>query len=1198
MYRHIASSIKEDPSKLFVNQSEKDKWNAKSEVIHEHDTRYYNRDEMDLRLGEIYKTVEGENILTESVSGFTKDLEILGNTKQRTEKIKIVPVFTGGSINDTTGEEFGSGDPDSEGIANIRTDYISVQYGDVLEYTNNGERRSYYIYFYDKDKNFIEYFLNESRPKLTIEHYDVAYVRIRHWDHNSENIVLTITRTHLDDLIHVGEKIGEDKYSFNILSRGRNLAKPCRLMATTLQEPHIVEEHRYAMEELIEVKPNTKYTFSTEIATQTKYCIWLDEYKEVISRSGVGSNIVAFYTTSPANAKYVQLYVYSKVRPLDRETEMVNNMWTFVEVEKHGSSILEPYTEFVQTIELPVQLYGFDGMSDRLYCENNRLYLEKRIKQLTLTGDDVKEGWTVLNGQCNEITTHVQTDAYKLNDVYGTNGKTSGIRCNMIMSIGADFIWYQHETNEGIGQNARGNIQIRIKNRRLNGQTINEYLKQMHTNGTPCIIHYATTKPEIIDLGPISDYFNLKTMKSYTGISSRNSNVKPIIRCKVPNAISSAISTNVNKLDELRSELNSINDIVESGNTSIKFKNGAYSINDSVKGTYIDDLKIGGQTLVNILSKDIVSQQYSIQEYTANGDWVVKHDTDLSRYKPNTTYTSIVYVEENTLVMENNDNTKDAFGIGRTVEACCFNEGYYFKAKDLKNVHVRLLTTKEDFTDCTYGLRNQITPMCVSGKLKVRQVLIEGDHRDLMIPFFEGMKSVNKNIEIKSVGENIIIDGDENILTSQAWSRTYPLKVEVKEGKIYRKSTTVNAEYWVQYVTLKPNTTYETNAVVSDISPGLYDEKNIWRYPRISDPSGTTDGTVIIRFTTGSSTKYAVFLYGGLVTENARVYDRHMFIREIKSINEEHGSYTKPESNKYNITLSEPLRSLPHGVKDTIEKVNGEYCIIRRCGEYVMTSNDTWKIVIDEYQPADKTLIAFNNFSTRNKVKNKQLDKYKAEFYCDMLTPIGYNSSMTEYTVKFHEVDDNFRIAIKRSELTTEDDDGLRNWLMNKEIKVVYELKDHVIEPLGQDITIGLFDNNTTIGVNVDIVPPVIEGVTSTRLTNTVKTMINKLSYIENLDNTINKVKLRSMYELYKTSFGIDIMSARNDNMYIDSSEDVFRLLYSVINEGPYNYDRNVIEEQIDLFTLLSIIDFDMSEYLLNTIESQHSNEDYCDSVE
>ena len=155
-----------------------------------------------------------------------------------------------------------------------------------------------------------------------------------------------------------------------------------------------------------------------------------------------------------------------------------------------------------------------------------------------------------------------------------------------------------------------------------------------------------------------------------------------------------------------------------------------------------------------------------------------------------------------------------------------------------------------------------------------------------------------------------------------------------------------------------------------------------------------------------------------------------------------------------------------------------------------------------------------------------------------------------------------------------------------------------MIEPLGQDITMGLFDNNTTIGVNVDIVPPVIEGVTSTRLTNTVKTMINKLSYIENLDNTINKVKLRSIYESYKTSFGIDIMSARNDNTYIDSSKDVFRLLYSVINEGPYNYDRNVIEEQIDLFTLLSIIDFDMSEYLLNTIESQHSNEDYCDSVE
>ena len=53
-------------------------------------------------------------------------------------------------------------------------------------------------------------------------------------------------------------------------------------------------------------------------------------------------------------------------------------------------------------------------------------------------------------------------------------------------------------------------------------------------------------------------------------------------------------------------------------------------------------------------------------------------------------------------------------------------------------------------------------------------------------------------------------------------------------------------------------------------------------------------------------------------------------------------SYVPYSINKKEISLNEPLRGLPNGIRDTIEKINGEWKIVRRCGEIIFNGEEDW----------------------------------------------------------------------------------------------------------------------------------------------------------------------------------------------------------------------------------------------------------------
>ena len=59
MYRHMADSVKETNDKMFVSLAEKEVYNNKASISHNHDDLYYTKQEVSNKMSEIYEETQG-----------------------------------------------------------------------------------------------------------------------------------------------------------------------------------------------------------------------------------------------------------------------------------------------------------------------------------------------------------------------------------------------------------------------------------------------------------------------------------------------------------------------------------------------------------------------------------------------------------------------------------------------------------------------------------------------------------------------------------------------------------------------------------------------------------------------------------------------------------------------------------------------------------------------------------------------------------------------------------------------------------------------------------------------------------------------------------------------------------------------------------------------------------------------------------
>lgn len=221
-------------------------------------------------------------------------------------------------------------------------------------------------------------------------------------------------------------------------------------------------------------------------------------------------------------------------------------------------------------------------------------------------------------------------------------------------------------------------------------------------------------------------------------------------------------------------------------------------------------------------------------------------------------------------------------------------------------------------------------------------------------------------------------------------------------------------------------------------------------------------------------------------------------------------NYSK--SDKKEISLNEPLRGLPNGVKDTIEKINGEWKIVRRCGKVIFNGSENW------------TLSDHNGETT----SRYRLDYPKITDIAKKVNSIGICDTIPVYSNGYWREDfemiENDAIYISIRKKIYNNLNEFKEWLSQNPTKVIYELATPIIEDVSP-ITLQCWKNGT---ISIDEVLPV-ESTHTVALNKSaqIQKNIEELSILRNrieaLEKQYNNSTLNQAYELELLRFDMEL---------------------------------------------------------------------------
>ena len=337
-------------------------------------------------------------------------------------------------------------------------------------------------------------------------------------------------------------------------------------------------------------------------------------------------------------------------------------------------------------------------------------------------------------------------------------------------------------------------------------------------------------------------------------------------------------------------------------------------------------------------------------------------------------------------------------------------------------------------------------------------VLVEGDWSDKEIPdYFEGLKSVGEltenSVTIKYKNKNILPSNFIN----KSWVEPYRAKARISS----------------EFIPYKKNTLYTVYGLDGNAYKDVFIE-----YSNEIYKLGTTDNINIVReriahFTKISSVTFTPnpnYKYMAIYTYSLDYPDNYVDIAEISVCEGDTPplEYIKSESKDFNIDLKEPLRSTPNGTKDKLVKINGQWFVERNCGETILNGDENWSpLKLDYYNNKN---IVYAHINKPNVSINK---RDEITIISDKFQGLTYNSTYASKSNGIEGIssgnDYKLYLFIDKSKLPTEDVNGLKEWLRDNNIKVVYELENPIYEPIKSELSINLFEGATHISNNSNI---------------------------------------------------------------------------------------------------------------------------------
>ena len=421
-----------------------------------------------------------------------------------------------------------------------------------------------------------------------------------------------------------------------------------------------------------------------------------------------------------------------------------------------------------------------------------------------------------------------------------------------------------------------------------------------------------------------------------------------------------------------------------------------------------------GQTLVNYFDFSEWGEQERI---TLVADGTSKRISlgKSSSIKANTKYLTIIPIYENTI---NHNFSVGGWDYYKNQPIITINDG--------TGIIKKIATTHETTDRFQKGAYMELWRENTSGQItfgKPMMIEYQEGMENWDIPFFEGMTSVKAPV-LTTTGKNLL---NHHVCNTRLGA---VVKNITNNSITFTAPQTWAGLSWVCF--LEPNQEY-TVSFKTDLTTAQL--RGYMRFPNTN--TNATGGFHSFSFTTDSTGEIQFTI------ESTTASEADITVSDVQI--EKGSAATSYEPFKSNIlTVNEDVTLRGIGdVQDTLDCLTGE--VVKRVGEVVLDGSESWSII--EVRKTNTTVF----YSTVTREYAKKFDNMNAggKVNCDKfswssvdLGKGGTDDIEGSYTA----FDGNICIAIAKSRLTSDDTDGLKQYLQSNPTTIQYELETPVVK--------------------------------------------------------------------------------------------------------------------------------------------------------
>ena len=932
----------------------------------------------------------------------------------------------------------------------------------------------------------------------------------------------------LADIKSVGVLQEDGTYKMSILSCGKNLfdGKDMLVNKSINDNGDEIDANGTNTSRYIRIKSNTNYATSTLVWGRLSF---YDENKKFLfnNKGSVANNI---YVNSQT-AKYVRVSFDTSSTNIQLE-------------EGTQATPYELYQENKCDILLPCQLEKVGDVSDRLYY------------------DDVEKAWC--------IEKNILNTKFKPNSFY------SGINLNLVrMDVNTLFKFVSWEYGQFITElvelkNATDwdNLSNVDKFSTITGTNkfdvlCSKEIDSLETfNKDITIIGVALTPQKIVL--PLSTQIQLNSFFGTTHIYMESGEVEGTIKCKIPKSLGATVQSLNNKTDILSDRIETIEGLKDSQNMKYVTDKG-YLVCKETKNGVIDDLKIEGKTLVNLVNySSMTSHGTATGNFNKSGDFIkatiTASGTRVANFKTHTDINSKLV----TLII-NNKSTASFVRVGKKTS---------YASIQMLSQGVNILTINT--TDLTEGIYvGSTSNLNINDVIEFSIMILEGDHTQNPPSYFEGLMSVGQDvdeIEVLSRKE------DGNLLM--------PLHTGVATGSYDKNNITFSSDYSMSYVAnawgqgvsvdvvgVVKGETYvilcdtNTNGCIKGTN-ALNTTGDISMHSNKAEIVATSNGIGTIEFKNASET-------GNISYTNLRV---------IKKGSKEEFSSLKQDKKQilfYNENGElEPIQELHEW--DSIEKhSDNKWYYHKRSGKVVLNGSESWDLI---RQDTNTSLFSMTKLSNM-----KYVDENTIYLISDKFTGViggnWYLDSEIMYLNSHH-----LQLRINKTKLSTQDVQGFKQWLQTNNVTVVYQLAQEEVYELAP-LHLDSYANETLILCNSGAISPKMEFSITSHINELVKAYGERINLLEEKVYKYmiaqNRLQLASTYSADSVTFKVDYFSLCGDEENYD--EDLYNLILNNILVGKDNYDYDKMFTMILDYASWNQISWEQFDILVGLMDMQHN---------